>query len=117
MAPRGKLGILCAACCNALLVMSGFAQSQTTGRIAGTVRGALGRVIPAEILAMRAGTGAEHKTLTNSLSYYSLLSLAPGNFEVTISAAAFANSISHLLAVIVGETTTLKTVLQVAQTA
>jgi hypothetical protein len=116
MSLRRKLGILCAACCNALFAMSSFAQTQTTGCIVGTVRDAQGQVIPqADVLATLASTGAKHKILTNDWGDYALLSLAPGNYEVTISAAALASSISRMLAVSAGETTTLDAILQVAQ--
>jgi hypothetical protein len=64
---------------------------------------------------MLANTGAKHKIRTNDLGDYAILSLAPGNYEVRISAAAFASSISRMLAVSAGQTTTLNAILQVAQ--
>jgi hypothetical protein len=111
-----KLKVIGTACFNTLLVLSSLAQTQTTGRIAGTVKDEQGRVIPqAEILAEEGATGARHKTLTHESGDYALLSLSPGNYDVTISAAGFASRMSPMVAVGVGETVTVNLVLPVAQ--
>jgi hypothetical protein len=68
MSLRGKFGVLCSVCLGTLTAMSGFAQTQTTERLAGTVRDVLSQVIPqAEVLAKVAATGARRRTLTNEL--------------------------------------------------
>ena len=80
--------VLCLTLFSAALTL---AQTQTTGRIAGTVKdqnGAL--IVGADVKATNDNTGEVRQTTVNEDGSYSLSSLTPGKYLVTIKASGFA---------------------------
>jgi hypothetical protein len=68
-----------------------LAQTQTTGRIAGTVKDERGALIAsAEVKATNDNTGEVRQTTANEDGSYSFSSLPPGKYHVTIKAKGFA---------------------------
>jgi Carboxypeptidase regulatory-like domain/TonB-dependent Receptor Plug Domain/TonB dependent receptor len=93
-----------------------LAQTQTTGRIAGTVRDAQGAVIAsAEVVIENPGTADKHSLVTDTSGSYSFLQLSPGYYDVSIRASGFTPAVFHAVAVGLGETTTINVTLQIAQ--
>ena len=87
---------------------SAFAQSQTTGRIAGTVkdeRGAL--VVGAEVTINSKTTAGERRVITDSEGTYTVPLLPPGAYQVKIAASGFATSVFDPVQVAITETTTV----------
>lgn len=69
----------------------------STGTLAGTVTDATGAVVPnCQITATRLATGEVHKTVTESAGFYSLPSLPPGPYKVSVTHAGFATHVSNL---------------------
>ena len=78
----------------ALCASFAFGQTQTTGRIAGTVkdeRGAL--VVGAEVTVTSKTTAGERRVITDSVATYTVPLLAPGAYDVRITARGFATSV------------------------
>jgi hypothetical protein len=99
----------------ALCTSSAFAQSQTTGRIAGTVkdeRGAL--VVGAEVTVNSKSTAGERRVITDNEASYTVPLLPPGSYDVRITARGFATSVFDAVQVVITETTTLDANLVVA---
>ncbi len=94
-------------CLTLISTSSALAQTQTTGRITGTVKdqnGAL--IIGAEVKVTNEDTSEAHQTKTNEQGSYSLSLLPPGNYQGTITAHGFAPA--HFTAkVTITETTTV----------
>ena len=71
---------------------SAFAQSPTTGRIAGTVkdeRGAL--LVGADVTVSSKTTAGERRVATDNQANYAVPLLPPGAYRVTITANGFAS--------------------------
>jgi hypothetical protein len=67
--------------------------SQTTGRIAGTVKEQSGAVIVgAEVLVVSESSGDQRKVITDQAGNYSVPLLPPGVYRVTIRASGFAEA-------------------------
>src|SRR5215831_6275012 len=67
-----------------------FAQTQTTGGIAGRVKDQNGAPIAgAEVTVVNKATGVQHRVTTNTEGNYALQLLAPGLYRVTVSAGGF----------------------------
>src|SRR5258705_12518260 len=99
----------------ALCTSSAFGQSQTTGRIAGTVkdeRGAL--VVGAEVTVNSKTTAGERRVITDNEATYTVPLLAPGAYDVRITARGFATSVIDPVQVVITETTTVDANLVVA---
>src|SRR5512146_2506058 len=106
-----RVGCLC-------VFISTFAlsQTQTTGRIAGTVRDTQGAaVINAAVSVENSATGGRRTTAADGSGNYGVTSLPPGTYELNISAPGFA--IAHFSGLRVGtnHTTTANVVLSVAR--
>ena len=66
------------------------AQSDLSG-VSGTVTDSSGAVIPeARVTAIDEATHTAHKSITNGSGYYTIPSLAPGKYTITVEAASFA---------------------------
>jgi hypothetical protein len=90
-----------------ILAPSVFAQTQTTGRITGTVKDQKGAlIVGAEEKVTNENTGEARQTTTNDQGSYSVSLLPPGNYQVTIAARGFAPS-HFATKVIITETTTV----------
>lgn len=70
--------------------LPGFAQSITSGDIAGVVTDPSGAVVPnAKVTATNDGTGISHSTNTNGEGFYRFPFLAPGPYTVSANAGGF----------------------------
>ena len=88
---RKRIALPLPGCLLLLITLLASAQTQTTGRIAGTVsdqRRAL--IVGAEIRVINKNTGEERRATTDQQGSYSVSPLPPGNYELTISARGFA---------------------------
>jgi len=92
------------------------AQTQTSGRITGTIKDAQGAVIAgAEVVIANPATADKHSVLTDNDGSYSVLQLPPALYEVSINAPGFSPAVFTEVVVGLGETTTVNATLQVAQ--
>src|SRR5437016_3116283 len=91
-------------------------QTQTTGRITGTVKDAQGAVIAgAEVVIENPATADKHSLATDISGSFSILQLSPGYYDGNIRARGFNPAMFHAVAVDLGETTTINVTLQIAQ--
>src|SRR5512132_1864529 len=87
---------------------------QATATLTGRVVDPQGAVIPgAQVKARQAATGIERETQTNDSGLFTLPSLVPGQYEVTIESAGFKTTKYNSLTLQVGQTVTLNTQLEV----
>lgn len=101
-----------AACCLVASVAA-FAQGER-GTITGTVSDPAGAVVPAAAISARnTGTGELYNTTATGTGNYTLPSLPPGLYDVTVSAAGFSKSVQQGLRVDVAITIRVDVVLQV----
>src|SRR6266568_2936670 len=99
-----------------LVAVRGSSQTQTTGRITGTVKDAQGAVIVgAEVSVENAATGDRHSAVTDSSGTYSILQLPPVTYVVNIRARGFSPAVCHGVAVGLAETSAINARLTVAQ--
>ncbi|MCA1837230.1 MAG: carboxypeptidase-like regulatory domain-containing protein [Actinobacteria bacterium] len=99
----------------ALYSISAFAQSQTTGRIAGTIKDQNGAaIVGAEVTVKSLATGEERKAMTDTEGNYSLSLLSPGAYRVKVAANGFNSAISDSVRVVITETATVNAELTVA---
>ena len=95
-----------------LLVVAAYAQTET-GQITGTVFDPAGAVVPsANVTARNVATGATRTTTSTTAGVYVVSNLAPGNYELTVSAAGFATQ-KRQVAVAVGAKVGVDTHLEV----
>jgi Carboxypeptidase regulatory-like domain/TonB dependent receptor len=86
---RNKLALILSAVVVTMILSPG-AFAQDTGQISGTVTDPTGAAVPgASVAAMNTATNASHTTTTSSTGAYIFTSLAPGSYEVTITAPGF----------------------------
>jgi carboxypeptidase family protein len=91
-----------------------YAQTPTTGRIAGAVRDQKGAVVAeAEVRVVNKATGDERKTITDATGSYALLLLPPGIYSVRIAAIGFKQAISDNVQVNITQTTIVNAELEV----
>ncbi len=98
-----------------LLAFSAFAQTQTTGRIAGTVKdqnGAL--IVGANVTISNQATGDERTIITDSAGSYAFALLASGVYRVNIKANGFDPFIAESITVNITETALINATLSVA---
>src|SRR5438876_208504 len=97
------------------LSASAFAQTQTNGRIAGTVKdqnGAL--IVGAEVITTSKATGEARKVTSDDAGSYSVPFLPPGEYRLSISANGFEPKVFRDISVSITETTTRDATLAVA---
>lgn len=105
---RTLMAVLRACLLSALCTPSIFAQSSTTGRIAGTVKDENGaHVVSAEVTITSNTTAAERRVTTNDQGNYSVPLLSPGTYLVRITASGFAPAVFAPVPVVITETTTV----------
>src|SRR5207249_10616956 len=96
----GWLAVLCSA--------SVSAQSQTTGRVAGTVKDERGAVIVGAEVTVSSKTTAEERTVTtDDQGNYTVPILAPGTYRVRVVANGFNSTLFDSVQVIITATTTV----------
>src|SRR5215813_1764390 len=103
-----------AICLSAIFTLSAFAQSQTTGRIAGTVKDEKGAMIrSAEVTITNKATGEARTAVTDDEGNYTISIVPPGNYQASIKATGFKQGLIDNIRVVITETTTVNTELAV----
>jgi len=111
--PRIARAVVPALCVFLSIFSSG--QTQTAGRIAGTVRDAQGAVIAsAEVALENLATADKRTTTSDSTGNYSVTLLPPAKYDLKIQAKGFTSAIFHNMWVGLAETTTVNATLQVS---
>ena len=101
----------------ALVPILAFSQTETTGRMAGTIRDAQGAVVVnSAITAKNGATGEKRATASDRSGNYVLIFLPPWAYELNVSAPGFATAHSSSLRVGINQTTTVNVTLSVAST-
>ena len=101
----------------ALVAISAFAQTQTTGEIAGTIRDGQGAVIVNAVIQLEnTATGEKRATASDSSGNYVVAFLPPGSYELNLSSPGFATGRFNRLRVGANQITTVNVVLSVAST-
>ena len=109
---RGPFAILLG-----LLLAAAMVWGQVeTGQISGTIQDASGAVVPnVSVTAKNVSTGVQRASTTNTAGVYVIPNVAPGEWEVTLSASGFASQ-KKLVKVDVGNKVTLDARMEVGQT-
>src|SRR5438552_9536072 len=111
-----SISVLLVAGISLVLAVHASSQTQTTGRITGTVKDAQGAVIVgAQASVENPATGDRHSAVTDSSGTYSILQLLPATYVVNIRARGFSPAVFHDVAVGLAETSTINASLTVAQ--
>src|SRR2546429_3755668 len=108
MIVRNTIALLCFGWLLFLCTSSASAQSQTTGRIAGTVkdqRGAL--IVAANVTVSSKTTAAERQVTTDNEGNFTVPFLPPGGYRVRITLNGFAPAVLDPVQVVITETTTV----------
>jgi hypothetical protein len=114
MIPRNTESCLSSLVLVLLASFIAYAQTPTTGRIAGAVRDQKGAVVAeAEVRVVNKATGDERKTITDATGSYALLLLTPGIYAVRIAANGFKQAISDNVQVNITQTTIVNAELEV----
>ncbi|HKG22586.1 MAG TPA: carboxypeptidase-like regulatory domain-containing protein, partial [Blastocatellia bacterium] len=108
MVARKGFALLLIFLVSALYAAPALGQTQTTGRIAGSVRDESGAVISrAEVSVVNKGTGEERKVMTDESGSYFVILLPSGTYSVSVTAAGFKRIIFDNVKVAITETTTV----------
>jgi len=92
------------------------AQTQTTGRIAGSVRDAQGAaIVGAEVVLENLATSSRCTSVTDETGSYSAALLPPDSYDVTVRAVRFNQAVFRGVRVGPSETVTVNASLQIAQ--
>ena len=95
-------------CHLSLVTVFALAQSQTTGRIAGTVKDQHGAVITgAKVTVTSLATAEQRKDTTDDAGNYAVLLLPPGTYRVSITANGFKKADVGSVRVVITETSPL----------
>src|SRR6184192_4036202 len=115
MIAKNGIALICVGWLLVLCTSSAFAQSQTTGRIAGVVkdqRGAL--IVGANVTVSSKTTAGERQVTTDNEGNFSVPFLPPGGYRVSISANGFNSVLLDSVQVVITETTTVNAQLTIA---
>jgi hypothetical protein len=94
---------------------STFAQSQTTGRIVGTVTDPKGaRIVGAQVTIRNKDTADERETKTDGQGNFTVSLLPSGNYWVRITSSGFAPATFEPVQVVITETTTVDADMELA---
>jgi hypothetical protein len=94
---------------------SAFAQNQTTGSIAGSVKDQNGALLAsAEVKVSNKATGEKRNVVTDNEGSYAVPLLAPGTYSVRVGYSGFADAVFETVQVAVTETTRVNAELAVA---
>src|SRR5829696_8124889 len=100
----------------AILLFAGaaFTQTQTTGRIAGTVSDQTGAVVAgATVVVTSRATSEQRTSTTDEAGNFSVALVPPGNYQVRVEAKGFNVFAANDVVVGVGENTIVNVVLTV----
>jgi carboxypeptidase family protein/TonB-dependent receptor-like protein len=96
--------------------LTALAQTQTTGRINGTVKDDRGGVIVgAQLTVVSKATGDERRVTTDAQGNYSVSSLAPGIYDLGVTANGFTKAQFDNVTVTITETISLNVQLEVGR--
>ncbi|HEY6187864.1 MAG TPA: TonB-dependent receptor [Pyrinomonadaceae bacterium] len=117
MIPHKRIAFLLAALCLlSLLSIHTFAQSQTSGRISGTVRDEQGAALPgAEVIVTSKATSESRQVTSDADGNYFIPLLPPGEYTVTVTVQGFKKYVSEDVRVTITETTPINPVLSVGE--
>jgi len=97
-----------------LLSLAAAAQSETTGRLTGTVTDQQGGVIQrATISAKNDQTGSEYRTISNEVGVYVIPSAPGGSYTISIEAQGFRTTVLKDIKVDAGSTVTGDATMQI----
>jgi hypothetical protein len=114
MIPTKARQLFCAACLLLLNSIFAFGQSQTTGRLAGTVKDPNGATIAgADVTIKSLATYDERKVTTDAQGNYAALLLPPGVYQVNVKANGFKRAQRESVRIVITETTTVDFSLEV----
>jgi carboxypeptidase family protein/TonB-dependent receptor-like protein len=103
-----------AICLSAIFALPAFAQSQTTGRIAGTVKDEKGAVIRgAEVTIANKATGEARTAPADDEGNYIVSFVPPGVYQVSVKANGFKSAVIDNIRVVITETTSVNAELSV----
>lgn len=92
-----------------------FAQNQTTGSIAGSVKDQNGGLLPgAEVKVSNKASGENRNVVTDNGGAYVVPLLAPGTYSVRVVRNGFADAVFDLVQVVITETTRIDAELAIA---
>ncbi|MCA1603169.1 MAG: carboxypeptidase regulatory-like domain-containing protein, partial [Acidobacteria bacterium] len=115
MSTRKAMSLFWAGCLIVLCPVSAFAQSQTTGRINGTVKDPNGaRIVGAEVAVTSLATAEDRKATTDAEGNYAVPLLSPGAYRIGVTASGFNPALLDSVRVVITETTTVNAELAVA---
>ena len=105
MSTRKPMSLFWIGCLLVLCAVSAFSQSQTTGRIAGTVKDPHGaRIVGAEITVISLATTEERKVKTDDRGNYAVPLLPPGMYRISVTANGFKKTDVESIRVAITET-------------
>jgi hypothetical protein len=114
MSARKAISLFWAGCLLVLCTPSAFAQSQTTGRISGTVKDQSGAIlVGAEVTVTSLATAEGRKVTTDAQGNYTVSLLPPGNYRVSVTMDGFKKTDVEPVRVVITETSTLDVNLEV----
>ena len=94
-----------------------FTQQAANATLTGTVTDQMGAAIgDTKITATQTATGLTRDVVSNEVGFFVFSNITPGDYELRFEANGFAISIIKAVAVQVGQTVTIKAVLQVRET-
>ena len=114
MSTRKPISLFWTCCLLALYSISALSQSQTTGRITGTVKDPNGALIAgAEVTVKNLATADARKVTTNREGNYTAATLAPGTYRLSVTAHGFKKAEIESVRVVITETSTVDVTLEV----
>ncbi|HET9788079.1 MAG TPA: carboxypeptidase-like regulatory domain-containing protein, partial [Pyrinomonadaceae bacterium] len=114
MRTRNPISLFWTTCFLALYSISVFPQSQTTGRIVGTIKDQNdASIVGAEVTVKSLATSEERKVITDAQGAYAALLLSPGSYRVTVTSNGFKRAEIESVRVVITETAKLDVGLEV----
>ncbi len=108
MSMRNSVALFTSVCFLLLCSLTVMAQSQTTGRIAGTVTDEKGGALPgAEVTVTNKATGEVRTVVADDSGHYIVPLLPSGDYSVAVTANGFKKFVSDDVKVAITETTSL----------
>src|SRR5260370_12185070 len=88
----------------AIILFSGQLRAQVSGAtLSGTINDPSAAVVPnAQVSARNTATGVTRTATSDDAGFYSIPNLLPGNYEVTVTAAAVTTAVQSNIALAVG---------------
>src|SRR2546425_12724933 len=97
-----------------LFVIPRSAWAQATASLSGTVHDSTGAVVPqADVTLHNTQTGTERKTETNDVGVYVIVSVVPGEYNLSVNKTGFAAATQEKLTLLVNQNITQDFILRV----